>query len=231
MKIENVLSAKGFAFLLLFSAAVMVADNINFSKALGTESQYFTLFQFMGPIAGGFLGAGVGALSVLLAETISFIYLGKAFEPINVLRLAPMLFAALYFAKYSKGKLAQAAVPIACMALFMLHPVGSQAWQYSLYWLIPAIALMLPERLFLRSLGSTFTAHSIGGIIWLYLIPTTPAFWMALIPIVAFERILFALGISGSYIAFNTALGRVEAIAASGMVAIDRRYVLMAQKA
>lgn len=230
MKMENVLSAKGLAFLLLFSAAVMVADNINFSKALGTENQYFTLFQFMGPIAGGFLGASAGALSVLLAEIISFIYLGKAFELINVLRLAPMLFAAIYFAAYSKGRFAQAAVPIACMALFMLHPVGSQAWQYSLYWLIPAIALMLPERLFLRSLGSTFTAHSIGGIIWLYLIPTTPAFWMALIPIVAFERILFALGISGSYIAFNTLFSRFEAAAKSGMVAIDRRYVLMAQK-
>ncbi len=231
MKIENVLSAKGLAFLLLFSAAVIVADRINFSKALGAENQYFTLFQFMGPIAGGFLGAMAGALSVLLAEIISFIYLGKAFELINVLRLAPMLFAALYFAKYAKGKLLQATAPLICMALFMLHPIGSQAWQYSLYWLIPAAVLLLPENLFLRSLGSTFTAHSIGGIIWLYLIPTTPAFWMALIPIVAFERILFALGISGSYIAFNTVLSRFEAVAASGMVAIDRRYVLMAQKA
>ena len=231
MKIENILSTKGLAFLLLFSALVLVADSINFSQALGVQNQFFTLFQFMGPIAGGFLGAMAGTLSVLLAEIISFIYLGKAFELINLLRLAPMLFAALYFAAYSKGKLAQSAVPIACMALFMLHPVGSQAWQYSLYWLIPAIALMLPEHLFLRSLGSTFTAHSIGGIIWLYFIPTTPAFWMALIPIVAFERILFALGISGSYIAFNTLLSRFEAVAKSGMVAIDRRYVLMAQKA
>jgi len=54
---------------------------------------------------------------------------------------------------------------------------------------------------------------------------------MMLIPIVAYERFLFALGISGSYIAFNTALSRVEAVAKSGMVAIDRRYVLLAQKA
>ncbi|HBG07489.1 MAG TPA: hypothetical protein DDY22_18520 [Geobacter sp.] len=229
MRIENVLSAKGLAFLLLFTAIALAASSLNFSQVLGAENQSFTFFQFMGPIAGGFLGAGAGVLSVFLAQIISFIYLGKAPELINIIRLAPMLFAALYFAKYSKGKLWQAAVPLACMALFMLHPVGSQAWFYSLYWLIPAIVLLLPENLFLRSLGSTFAAHSIGGIIWLYFIPTTPEFWAALIPIVAFERLLFALGISGSYIAFNTVLSRFEAVAKSGLVAIDRRYVLLAE--
>ena len=232
MKVENVLSAKGLAFLLLFTAVALVASSINFSQVLGgAPNQSFTLFQFMGPIAGGFLGAGAGVLSVLLAQVISFIYLGTAPELINILRLAPMLFAAFYFAKYAKGKLIQAVVPLACMALFIMHPVGSQAWFYSLYWLIPAIVLFLPENLFARSLGSTFTAHSIGSVIWLYAFPSTAAFWVALIPVVAFERLLFASGISVSYVAFNTVLSRVEAVAKSGIVSIDRRYVLMAQKA
>lgn len=231
MKIENVLSAKGLLFLTLFTVIALVASNINFAQVLGTSNQSFTFFQFMGPVAGGFLGAGAGVLSVLLAQIVSFIWLGRQVELINILRLAPMLFAAFYFAKYSKGKLASAIVPLACMALFMVHPVGQQAWFYSLYWLVPAIVLFLPENLFLRSLGSTFTAHAIGGIIWLYALPTTPEFWLALIPIVAFERLLFASGISISYIAFNTVLSRVEAIAKSGLVAIDRRYVLMIAKA
>ncbi|MFA6489611.1 MAG: hypothetical protein WCT52_02915 [Candidatus Micrarchaeia archaeon] len=231
MKIENVSSAKGLAFIALFTAIVLISSNINFSTVLGAENQQFTLFQFMGPIASGFLGAGAGVLAVLLAQVVSFVMLGKSLELINILRLAPMLFAALYFAKYGKGKLVQAAVPLACMALFIAHPVGSQAWQYSLYWLIPAAVLMLPENLFLRSLGSTFTAHAIGGIIWLYFIPTTAAFWMMLIPIVAFERTLFALGITGSYFALNTVLSKVEAAMKSGMVAIDRRYVLFASRA
>jgi len=231
MKIENVLSAKGVAFIALFTALAVVASSINFSQALGAQNQYFTLFQFFGPIAGGFLGAGAGILSVLLAQLVSFVLLGKSVDLINILRLAPMLFAALYFAAYGKGKLVQATVPLACMALFMLHPVGSQAWYYSLYWLIPAIALLIPEHLFLRSLGSTFTAHAIGGIIWLYTLPTTPAFWLALIPIVAFERLLFAAGISVSYVAFNTLFARVETIAKSGMLNIDRRYVIAPLKA
>lgn len=220
------LSAKGLGFLLLFSALVLVADNINFSKLVGSSAQYFTFFQFMGPVASGFLGAGVGVLSVLLAEVVSFVMLGKSVELINILRLAPMLFAAFYFAKYAKGKLVQAVVPIACMALFILNPIGAQSWQYSLFWLIPAIVLVLPENLFLRSLGTTFTAHAIGGVIWLYLMPTNPAYWMALMPIVAFERLLFALGITGSYFALNTVLSRVEAIAKSGLLSIDQRYVL-----
>ena len=230
MKIYYLLSAKGMAFLLLFSVLVLVADGINFSKLVGAENQFFTLFQFMGPVAGGFLGAGAGALSVLFAEIASFVWLGKSFELINLLRLSPMLFAAAYFASYGKGKIAQAAVPIACMALFIAHPVGGQAWSYSLYWLVPAAALLLPQNLFLRSLGSTFTAHAIGGIIWLYTLPSTPEMWIALIPVVAFERLVFALGISGSYFAFNTLFSGVEAIAKSGMVAIDRRYVLFSGK-
>ena len=230
MKIENVLSAKGLLFLLLFTAIALVASNVDFSQVLGAPNQEFTFFQFMGPIAGGFLGAGVGVLSVLLAQLVSFFWLGQKVELLNVLRLAPMLFAAFYFAKYSKGKLAQALVPLACMALFIINPIGAQAWYYSLYWLVPAIVLLLPENLFLRSLGSTMTAHAIGGIIWLYFVPTTPAFWVALIPVVAFERLMFAGGISVSYIAFNTALSRVEAVAKSGLVTLDRRYVLFAAR-
>jgi hypothetical protein len=231
MKIENVLSAKGLAFIMLFSLLVLAADNVNFSPILGAANQSFTLFQFLGPIAGGFLGAGAGALSVLLAEVVSFIYLGKAFELVNILRLAPMLFAAIYFAKYSRGKYSGALVPLACMAAFVLHPVGAQAWVYSLYWLIPAIALALPEHLFLRSLGATFTAHSIGSVVWLYAFPSTAAFWLALIPIVAFERLLFASGISVSYVAFNALFARVEAVAKSGVIALDARYSLAPSRA
>jgi hypothetical protein len=226
VKIEDVMSAKGLAFITLFSLLTYIASSINFSPILGANNQYFTLFQFIGPIASGFLGAGAGALAVLFAEVISFVFLGKAVELISILRLSPMLFATVYFAKYKKGNLSSAIVPLACMALFVIHPVGRQAWVYSLYWLIPAIALLLPENLFLRSLGATFTAHSIGGIIWLYFLPTTPEFWLMLIPIVAFERFLFALGISASYYALNTVLSRVEAVAKSGLVFVDRRYVV-----
>jgi len=231
MKIENVLSAKGLAFVMLFSLLVLAANNVNFSPILGgAANQSFTLFQFTGHVAGGFLGAGIGALSVLLAEVVSFVWLGKSISLLNMALLAPMLFATAYFALYSRGKFAGAAVSLVCMAAFIAHPVGQQAWIYSLYWLIPAVALALPEHLFLRSLGSTFTAHSIGSVVWLYAFPSTPAFWLALIPVVAFERFMFASGISISYVAMNALFARVEAIAKSGVIAIDRRYAIVPAK-
>ena len=227
MKIGNILSAKGLAFLMLFTLAVLVANQANFSPILGgATNKSFTLFQFMGPVAGGFLGAGVGALSVLLAEVVSFAWLGTPINFLNIALLAPMLFATAYFAAYSRGKAAGAAISLVCMVAFIAHPIGGAAWIYSLYWLIPAIALALPEHLFLRSLGSTFTAHSIGSVIWLYAFPSTPAFWLALIPVVAFERLMFASGISISYVALNALFSRVEAIAKSGLVAVDRRYAI-----
>jgi hypothetical protein len=43
---------------------------------------------------------------------------------------------------------------------------------------------------------------------------------------VAAERLLFALGITGSYFALSTIFSHVKRIAKSGMVMIDRRYVL-----
>ncbi|MCX8196934.1 MAG: hypothetical protein N3G80_01310 [Candidatus Micrarchaeota archaeon] len=230
MKILDLLSVKGLSFLLLFVGVAIISSSINFSQVLGgPKNQTFTFFQFVGPIAGGFLGAGVGALSVLLAQAVSFITLGSSAEPITFLRFLPMIFATIYFAKYSKGKLHSAVVPLLCMIAFILHPVGGQAWFYSLYWLIPALVLLVPENLFARSLGATFTAHSIGSIIWLYSFPSTPEFWIALIPIVAFERLLFACGISASFVAFNTVLARVETVAKSGMLHIDKRYVLFAK--
>ena len=231
MNSRDFLSAKGLAFVMLFTALVLAANNLNFSTILGgAPNQSFTFFQFIGPVAGGFLGAGAGVLSVLLAEIVSFIWLGKPVNSLNLLLLLPMLFAALYFAKYSRNRLFGAAVPLFCMALFIAHPVGGQAWFYSLYWLVPLIALLLPEHLFFRSLGSTMTAHSIGSVIWLYSFPSTPGFWVALIPVVAFERLLFALGITISYATLNTLFSRVEQLAKSGYMLIDGRYVITERK-
>jgi hypothetical protein len=115
------------------------------------------------------------------------------------------------------------------MAPFIIHPVGAQAWYYSLYWLIPVAASLLPENLLLRSLGATFTAHAVGGVIWLYTLPSTPGFWTALIPVVAFERIVFAAGIAASFVVFNTVLHKLENRVPQDVVAIDYRYALGAR--
>lgn len=229
MKINfnEIFTAKRIMFLALFSVLVLVAKQINFSLILGTENQAFTLFQFFGPIAGSFLGPFIGAGAVLIAQLADTILFGKTLTLINLLRLTPMLFAAIYFGFYSKKKFNfTAVIPLIAMALFILHPVGQQAWYYSLFWLIPLIASVLKKNLFFRSLGATFTAHSIGSIAFLYSIPTTPELWILLIPVVAVERLAFALGISISFVAFTSVLAKLENHIPSGIISVDKRYTV-----
>ena len=233
MKLNKLITKKGLLFLLIFSVLVFIGDRINFSKLVGAENQFFTLFQFFGPVAGAFLGPVVGILSVLIAEVSSYLLLGKAFTLINALRLLPMLFAAWYFGT-KKDKLSFL-VPVAAIILFVAHPVGRQVWFFALFWTIPIIIKLLPkkygERAFLKGLGATFTAHAVGGAMWNYIVPMTPAAWIALIPIVMFERMMFAGGITISFIALNTLLDRLDAKTKAEYVNVDKRYVLFKQSA
>src|SRR3989344_4507066 len=120
-----------------------------------------------------------------------------------------MLFAAYYFG--SKKRNLSIAVPLVCMALFILHPVGRHVWFFSLYWLIPVIGKLpfnIPGKLFVRSLGATFTAHAVGTATWIWSVPMGAEAWVALIPVVFVERILFASGIAISYVVLNTVLDK-----------------------
>ncbi len=56
------------------------------------------------------------------------------------------------------------------------------------------------ENLFMKSLGATFTAHAIGGALWVWAFGLTRDMWLTLIPQVVIERTLMAIGISLSYI-------------------------------
>ena len=224
---------KKSAFIMLYAIAVLIASQINFSEILGAENQSFTFFQFIAPIAGGFLGlAGIAA--VFFANLGGFLISGQSLTIFSF--GIPSLFAVYYFYKNSQSKLSQnsiaiATVPLVCMALFALHPVGSQVWYYSFYWLIPAGAMLLfPGRLLARSLGSTFTAHAVGTIIFLYAIPTTPALWLALIPVVAFERGLFTLGIASSYIVANTILEWASTKLDLSTLNINKNYSISSTK-
>jgi hypothetical protein len=189
------------AFLGIFSALVFFGRNINFSRIVGAESQSFTFYQMVGPIASSFLGTTVGVISVMIAELANFLVLGKEWTIINLLKITPMLFAAYYFG--NKKRLSSAMIPAICMALFIMHPTGREAWLFSLYWLIPIIGRILPNNIrfreLIQSFGATFTSHAVGSVLFLYTIPLTSAEWLALIPIVAIERFIFGLGIYGTF--------------------------------
>ena len=237
MNLENIFTKKRIIFLGLFFTLVLVAKNINFSAILGQENQFFTLYQFFAPTAGALLGPVFGIIAVVFAQLTDFLIVGKEFNLANLLRFLPMLFAVYYFGS-KKSKLSNTitiAIPAVCMILFIMHPIGGAAWFFSLYWLIPIFGRILPDKvpgkLFFKSFGATFTAHAIGSTLWLYTFPGTVDMWVGLIPVVAYERFLFGLGIAGSYVVFNTVLdytiSKWNLKVPTKILLLDRKYNLM----
>jgi len=214
---------KKLAFLLLFVALVFVFSQIELSKIWGTEGQMFTLYEFLGPLPMAFLGPVFGAVAIIFARGADLLLNGAEFTLFDIARVFTMVFAAWYFVGYKKNY-AMLAIPVIAMAMFFLHPVGSQVWYYALYWLIPIAAFFVRENLWLRSLGTSFTAHAVGSIAFLYTFGTSPEMWLMLIPIVAIERIVFATGIAASYVSFNTMLNKY--FSKDKTIAIDKKYSL-----
>jgi len=170
----------------------IVALQIPFTKIIGS-TQKFSLFDFIAPVAGGFLGSGLGFISIVAVKIFELIFSHKVLDLTTILRLLPLPLAALYFG--SKSKL-RAIIPVVCMILFISHPQGRQAWYYSLYWLFPIADSFINK---FKSLGATFTAHAVGSVVFLYAFNLQAAVWKSLIPVVAIERLQFALGIWLSY--------------------------------
>lgn len=223
------ITKKQFLFVVIFTMLSVIASKINFSSIVGMENQHFTLFQFFGPIAGGFLGAILGPISVLFAQLINWIFLSTEITTIEVLRLFPMMFAAFYFGKLKEGfkfKVLDYLIAPLCMLLFVLHPQGRIAWIYSLYWITPIVANFYRNSVFMRSLGATFTAHAIGSVTFIYTTNMASNLWVGLIPQVAVERLLFASGIAISYILINSLLDYLSNKVDLKLLDIDKRFII-----
>lgn len=194
---------KKIFFLALFTIVGFVSLQIPFNKILGS-SVSFTLFDFFGPMAGGFLGPILGIASVFAVEVINLFINHTPLTTGTVIRLFPTLFAVFYFAAINNKKYNGKwilAVPLLCIALFIAHPIGRQVPYYPLmFWWIPVAAYFKRNNLFLKSLGATFTAHAVGGVAFLWAMNLPVEVWRSLPPIVVSERLLFATGISASYI-------------------------------
>jgi hypothetical protein len=107
----------------------------------------------------------------------------------------PGFCAALYWARPTS--FVRLVLPLACVILFTAHPVGRQAFAYALYWLIPIGLFFVPRKpFFADALSSTFIAHAVGSVIWIYTMPMCASVWLGLIPVVALERFIFASGMT-----------------------------------
>lgn len=199
---------KRYIFAVLFAIVGYGLLQIPFSQLIGSTIK-FTLFDFFAPIAGAFLGPVAGVLSVAAVQGAS---LGIHHTPLTafvVLRFFTVLFATLYFAYMTKPTHTSKwmlVVPALAIAAFLTHPVGRSVPYYALFWLVPFVGYALRQNVLLRALGSTMTAHAVGGAVWVWIMPTTSHYWQALVPIVIRERLLMTGGIALSYIALDSAL-------------------------
>ena len=192
-------------FSIIFTILGLIAFQISISHIIGS-SQNFTLFELLGPVGGMFLGPILGAASAFVVYSLNIFIFHKSLDFLTMALVLPPMLAAVYFGL--KQKKTAIIFPI-CIVLFLLNPIGRQAWMYSMIWLIPFIATFFKRRLILNSLGATFTAHAVGSVIFLYSFGLTPAIWMALIPVVFIERGVFTLGIWISCLALNTVLDKL----------------------
>ena len=216
---------KKVLFFIAFIALGFLALQVPLTKLAGSKAT-FTVFDAFGPIAGAFLGTIPGALAVLLMQGFNFLVQGANFSDTGTLiRLLPMVFAAIYFARKMPLNVI---IPALAIVSFIANPVGREVWYFSLFWTIPIICYCFQDRwLIARSLGATFAAHSVGGALWIWLVPLPAAVWIGLIPVVIMERLVFAAGIAIAYLAVNNAFALLNRkLSFSYKLPVQERYVL-----
>ena|SRR3989344_7465140 len=203
-KIQHYLTRKNVLFVLIFSVVGFIALQIPIAKIAGSKAE-FMAYDAFAPAAGAFIGTIPGVIAVFLVQFANFLKDGAVIEDAGtIIRFFPMLFAVWYFARKDKWTLI---VPLLAMIAFIAHPIGRTVWYFALFWTIPIIAHFFRDRFLLaRALGATFTAHAVGGALWIWTFALPAPIWISLIPVVAMERTLFALGICVSFLFINNLL-------------------------
>lgn len=199
---------KRAAFFVLFTLLGYIFLQVPFNKLAGSNVS-FTLFDFFAPIAGAFLGPIYGVVSVFGVLVANNLIKDVTWSTGTIIRLFPTLFAVLYFATVTKKSIKPwiLAVPVAAILVFLAHPNGRQVPYYPLmFWLIPLITYRFRSNLWMKSLGATFTAHSVGGAAWIWAFNLPASVWQGLIPVVISERLLFATGIAVSFMVMKHTL-------------------------
>jgi hypothetical protein len=170
------------------ASAFFMGGLVKIVPIVGSHCSFFSLTDALTPLTGA-LGIGVGIVAILIRT-------GLTFFKISVAIMAPVYHLPGFFASASwtyPNFFMKVGLPFLCMVLFVIHPFGFYAAPYALYWLIPMVIYFSGKKaIFLQALSSTFIAHAVGSVIWLYAKSLPTAVWLELIPVVVFERLLYA---------------------------------------
>ena len=181
---------KKIAGIVSFCLATLVAF-VPFNYIVGSKFAWFSCASFAIP-ALGYQYSLLYVIFYIFTKALCFQKLSLLF----LLRRLPLVLATLAL-QYRDIKIS-VGLPFIAMVLFCIHPVGSQAFYYSWYWFIPMIVYwFVQDSLYARAVSASFIAHAAWSVIWLYRGDIPAETWIALIPLVAVERLLIAAGIIG----------------------------------
>lgn len=197
-------------FSIMFASLFIVLTKVKITPIIGTDSSFSASVMF-GPIISRFVGISFGVGSILLVHLFGvLIGLYKIKSIISYFTFFPIIFAGIYFARTFKSEKKLFWIPIICISLFILHPIGNSVWFYSLFWTIPLIISIGKEkidnilknyvaRVYLYSLGTSFIDHAVGSVLFLYFMNIPREAWLMAIPLTIIERVIIAFGITLSY--------------------------------
>lgn len=163
---------------------------------VGSMHAFFTL-NSVSPLLGA--ACSMSSMSILWGIRMFYRMTLGGFTA-GILYHIPTFFGTWYLATVKQSfkqslmsRLVLVSLLILCIIIFVLDTIGSLAWPYALYWVIPMVCMLIPRpHFFLQALGSTFMTHALGSVIWLIGGKLTAEQWLALIPLVMFERLLCA---------------------------------------
>lgn len=196
---------KNFGRSLLLAPSHIIASFFKTSFMVGSKFAFFSAVNCVMPLSGIFAGY-TGIFFITMTRLLFLIFCSSTMIMVNTI---PSFIASIYAT--TNSKIMQCLISVICMMLFLLHPEGSMAKLYTLYWIIPiVVSLFFNQYLYLRFLGTTFTAHAVGSVLFLYQTNMSSLYWNGLIPVVIFERLLFTAGMIITYHIFNKIFHMVE---------------------
>lgn len=170
-------------------STLFIASLVKISYVVGSQQIFFSGANALYPLFG--IWGGSASLFAIVMRFILRGALGVTMSWSLLALILPGLAVTAYMA-YNHWAI-RLLIPIVCMILFIAHPVGFYASPYALLWLLPiGIYLFNRQSFTAQLLASTFVGHAVGSVIWLYAVPMAASAWIALIPIVCAERVLFA---------------------------------------
>jgi len=216
--IKKILNVHSWFFITIFTSLVKISSLFKVSFVVGSTAAFFSATPIVQPLAGVW-GGVVGSSLVFLLSAILRMFIGGWSPFILLAYHIPGLCASLALA--SRHWALHLALPALCMLVFIVHPVGLSAFPYAFYWFIPMILYVAGKEIFfLRALSSTFIAHAVGSAVWIWARPMTLQAWVALIPVVIIERIIFALGMTLIYLTVKSVQKYIQKTAVKGAISI-----------